>query len=183
MEEKKEQDNSSKNAVPKVNESEDKVYKPVYNDGPLHSTKEKALDKKDDKVDDTSSKTTDPIIPLKVEDNISAESKKDSKLDLGKVIKEPSITAGPDTVLKIFSKISQDGATGKKVKEKRFTKDSFLTWIIVAYTVLILILGFVVYWDVSKRLNQIEDRVSQIEAIVLKKTEMGIEDIKLYDMK
>ena len=182
MEEEKEQDRSSQNIEPKINVHDDKGPKAVYKNEPVHSTIEKALEKKSVKVEGRS-RTVDQITPAQVEDYISAESDRISKADLKKTIKEPGITTGPDTVLKIYSKISQKGVAGKKVKEKNFSKDSFLTWIIVAYTVLILLLGFLVYRDVSKRLNRIEDRVSQIEAIVREKTSMNLEDIKLYDAK
>lgn len=47
---------------------------------------------------------------------------------------------------------------------------SFSTYIVIAYTALILILGFFVYHDLSKRINKLESKIHMIEkALSIKK--------------
>ena len=47
---------------------------------------------------------------------------------------------------------------------------SFSTYIIIAYTALILILGFFVYHDLSKRINRLEAKILTVEkALSIKK--------------
>lgn len=84
---------------------------------------------------------------------------------------------GRDTVLRRYHKLSQK----KGEHDQKRLKDNASTIIVIAYTVLILVLGFLVYRDISKRLNNLEDKVSNIEALITKKTNITIDDIEIYD--
>lgn len=84
---------------------------------------------------------------------------------------------GRDTVLKRYHKLShKDGKKGLKGLE-----GNIFTIIVIAYTILLLVLGFVVYRDLSKRLSNIEDRLSTIETTIIKTQNITFDNIKTYD--
>ncbi|MGR3319681.1 MAG: hypothetical protein ACUZ8O_14535 [Candidatus Anammoxibacter sp.] len=91
-------------------------------------------------------------------------------------IEEESVT-GRDTVLKRYHKLSQKG---NKKGQKRI-EDNLFTIIVIAYTILLLVLGFFVYRDLSKRLSNIEDRISTIETLMIRNQNITIDNIKVYD--
>ena len=84
---------------------------------------------------------------------------------------------GRDTVLKRYHKLShKDGKKGLKRLE-----GNVFTIIVITYTILLLVLGFVVYKDLSKRLSNIEYRLSTIEVSIIKNQNITFDNIKIYD--
>lgn len=86
---------------------------------------------------------------------------------------------GKDTVFKRFHKLSRDE---EKKKSNKYN-DNVSTIIVIVYTVLLLVLGFLVYRDLSRRLDILENRVSRIETVVTEKKNLTLDNIEIYDVK
>ena len=107
--------------------------------------------------------------------NNSGMANTDSTKNANEINDGPEI--GRDSVLKRYHKLShKDGKKGLKGLE-----GNIFTIIVIAYTILLLVLGFVVYRDVSKRLSNIEDRISTIETTIIKNQNITFDNIKTYD--
>ena len=94
-------------------------------------------------------------------------------------ISDESGMIGRDTVLKRYHELSRK--SGKKGQKR--IEANFFSIIVIAYTILLLVLGFFVYRDVSKRLSNIENRVSAIEVLLMKNQKLTIDNIKIYDVE
>lgn len=97
--------------------------------------------------------------------------------DQNKNLDEIKMATGQDTVLRRYHKLLQK----KSEHDQKRLKDNVLTVIVIVNTILILLLGFLVYRDISKRLNNLENRMSNIEASITKKANITIDDIEIYD--
>lgn len=84
-----------------------------------------------------------------------------------------------DNVFKRFHKLSQKD---EKAKVKR-NSDNVTTIIVIAYTILLLALGFIVYRDLTRRLHILDNRVSRVEALLTDKKNITIDNIEIYDLE
>ncbi|MGR3218925.1 MAG: hypothetical protein ACUZ8H_03785 [Candidatus Anammoxibacter sp.] len=86
---------------------------------------------------------------------------------------------GRDNVLRRYHNLSHK--SDKKGQKK--PEGNIFTIIVIAYTLLLLVLGFVVYRDLSKRLSSIENRLTTIEASIKRNINVTIDNIKVYDVE
>ena len=93
-------------------------------------------------------------------------------------INQSDEVTGQDTILKRYHRLSQEKHTKGA---KRYFNNVF-TIIVIAYTILILLLGFFVYRDISKRLKSLENRISNIETSIIKKSNISFDDLEIYDL-
>ncbi len=91
----------------------------------------------------------------------------------------PDIDIGKDTLLGRYHKLAQK----EQAKNKFRNSDNVSTIIVIVYTVLMLVLGFLVYKDITKRLDTLENRVSGIEEALSEKKSKKIDEIEIYDIK
>lgn len=82
-----------------------------------------------------------------------------------------------DTVLSRYHSLKHE----KGLEQKR-QNNNVSTIITIGYTVLILILGFLVYRDLSKRLNNLEEKVLRIEMAINKVENIPLKEIERYDL-
>ena len=84
-----------------------------------------------------------------------------------------------EKVLQKFHKLPEKEEKAKSGK----SGDSVTNIIVIAYTILLLVLGFIVYRDLTNRLHLLENRVSRAEALLTDKKNMTIDNIEIYDME
>lgn len=82
-----------------------------------------------------------------------------------------------DTVLSRYHSLKHE----KGLEQKR-QNNNVSTMIAIGYTVLILILGFLVYRDLSKRLNNLEEKVLRIENTINERENIPLKEIERYDL-
>lgn len=109
--------------------------------------------------------------------SLKQKSKKEAKLN-NKNVKTPleQTSNKDDNVFKRYHKLSQ------KEEKAKSSNDNISALIVIAYTILLLVLGFFVYRDMSKQLHILDNRVSRVEAILMKKKSVTIDDIEIYNM-
>lgn len=84
---------------------------------------------------------------------------------------------GSDNVLRRYHRLSHDEGETKK----GLSTVNASTVITIGYTVAILVLGFLIYRDISARLDNLEERVARIEASVIERSNLTLDDISIYD--
>ncbi len=97
----------------------------------------------------------------------------------GTIESSPQTADKGDNVFKRFHKLSQKDEKSKVKKNS----DNVTTIIVIAYTILLLALGFIVYRDLTRRLHILDNRVSRVEALLTDKKNITIDNIEIYDLE
>lgn len=113
-------------------------------------------------------------------ENVEKKSEQEAQINSNKTtdFNQSNEVIGQDTILKRFHRLSHE----KHAKGAKKHFDNIFSIIVIAYTILILILGFFVYRDIAKRLNSLERRISDIETSVTKKENISFKDLEIYDL-
>jgi len=125
-----------------------------------------------------------PQLPHKVNNVVDDQTKPKPKIVIGRMYEKPTVEKlkqpkFEDSVSKEPSRYTEQPPTSYKtmlpIKSPDYSLEhvpsytsafSLSTYIIIAYTTLILMLGFFVYMDISKRTSRIEARISAIEKVL-----------------